>query len=72
MAGIGSNIFAGGDVSLDTGSSSSSGSLANATYGPAAAGSTSNFSPRTGHGAGFWLAVGGVALLIFIRQSLPR
>jgi len=74
MLGIGSNIFA--EVSGSTGGSASastgSPSLADATYGPPAAGSVGPFSPRHGHGAGFWLAVGGVVALVLVRQSLPR
>ena len=72
--GIGSNIFAevsgGGSASASTGSSSPA--LAEQTYGPPAAGSVGPFSPRHGHGAGFWLAVGGVVALVLVRQSLPR
>jgi len=71
MAGVGTNIFASAGASADTGTNSSL-ALAAATYGPPAAGSAGAFSPRHGHGAGFWLAVGGVAVLILIRQSLPR
>jgi len=75
MPGIGSNIFA--EVSGSTGGSASastaaSPSLATETYGPAAEGSVGAFSPRHGHGLGFWLAVGGVVVLVMVRQSLPR
>lgn len=75
MGGIGSNIFAelGASTSASTGSASAaSPSLATETYGPAAEGSVSAFSPRHGHGFGFWLAVGGVVVLVMVRQSLPR
>lgn len=71
MQGIGANIFAGGQASATTASTQSD-SLASATYGPPAGGGSGPFSPRRGQGAGFWLAVGGVGLLILIRQSLPR
>ena len=76
MPGIGSNIFAemstGASASASTASSSSP-ALADATYGPPAEGSGKGaFSPRTGHGAGFWLAVGGMVVLVMVRQSLPR
>lgn len=76
MAGIGTNIFAStglsGSAQLGDGNGNGSATLADATYGPPAAGSVGPFSPRHGVGLGFWLAVGGVAVLIFIRQSLPR
>lgn len=72
MAGVGSNIFASAGASVDSGTSSSA-SLATETYGPPAEGSARGaFSPRHGHGAGFWLAVAGVGILILVRQSLPR
>lgn len=72
MPGIGTNIFASGGVSVDSDSSSSA-SVATQTYGPSADGtSAGSLSPRRAHGAGFWLAVGGVVLLVFVRQSLPR
>lgn len=72
MAGVGTNIFGTAGATIDTGTSSSP-SLATETYGPPAEGSARGaFSPRHGHGAGFWLAVGGVAILVLIRQSLPR
>jgi hypothetical protein len=71
VAGVGTNIFASAGASADT-STNSSPALAAATYGPPAEGSVGPLSPRTGHGAGFWLAVGGVAILILVRQSLPR
>lgn len=72
MAGIGSNIFAnvGGSASASTAGASPA--LAAQTYGPPAAGSKGALSPRKGFGAGFWLAVGGMALLVVVRQSLPR
>lgn len=70
MAGVGTNIFAGASANADTGGGSAA--LATETYGPPAAGSAGAFSPRRGQGLGFWLAVGGVGLLICIRQSLPR
>ena len=76
MAGIGTNIFAstGLSASADTGNGGNgdSASLASATYGPPAAGSAGPFNPRHGVGLGFWLAVGGVVVLVLIRQSLPR
>jgi len=73
VAGIGANIFAGADASASSApASTASPSLATETYGPPAAGGTGPFSPRHSHGLGFWLAVGGVGLLIMIRQSLPR
>lgn len=71
MAGIGTNIFGGGSVNASTGTSSSP-ALAAETYGPAAAGAKSALHPSTGFGSGFWLAVGGVVLLVVVRQSLPR
>ena len=71
MAGIGTNIFAGGSATASTGTSSSP-TLASQTYGPPAAGRAGPLSPRAGFGAGFWLAVGGVVLLVVVRQSLPR
>jgi hypothetical protein len=73
MAGVGTNIFAstGASATASTGGGDSA-SLATETYGPAAAGSAGAFSPRRGQGLGFWLAVGGVGLLIMVRQSLPR
>jgi hypothetical protein len=70
MAGVGTNIFA--STGLSANASTDSTALSAATYGPPAAGSAGPFSPRHGHGAGFWLAVGGVVVLICIRQSLPR
>lgn len=74
MPGIGSNIFAevGGSAGGSATASSASPALATETYGPADAGSVGHLSPRTGHGAGFWLAVGGVIVLVMVRQSLPR
>jgi hypothetical protein len=75
MAGIGTNIFAstGLSASADTGNGNGdSASLATATYGPAANGSVSPFSPTHGVGLGFWGAVAGVVVLVLIRQSLPR
>lgn len=70
--GIGSNIFASTGLSVNASNGSDSAALASATYGPAAAGSSGPFSPRHGVGAGFWLAVVGVVVLVAIRQSLPR
>jgi hypothetical protein len=74
MPGIGSNIF--GEAGVSVGgtptSSNASPALATETYGPAAEGSVGAFSPRHGHGLGFWLAVGGVVVLVMVRQSLPR
>ncbi len=72
MAGIGTNIFAGADASVDTGGGSDPAPLAAATYGPSGTGAAGPLSPRHGHGAGFWLAVGGVVVLVLGRQSLPR
>jgi hypothetical protein len=74
MAGIGTNIFAstGLSGSVDVGGAGDDTSLASATYGPPAAGGTGPFSPRHGVGLGFWGAVAGVAILVLIRQSLPR
>ncbi|HEV3370875.1 MAG TPA: hypothetical protein VG074_15015 [Acidimicrobiales bacterium] len=74
MPGIGSNIFGEAGVSVGgTGTSSNaSPALAAQTYGPADTGGVGAFSPRHGHGAGFWLAVGGVVVLVLVRQSLPR
>jgi hypothetical protein len=75
VAGIGTNIFASTGLSAsagDGGNGDGSASLASATYGPPAAGSVSPFSPTHGVGLGFWLAVTGVVVLVFIRQSLPR
>ena len=70
MAGVGTNIFAGGSATASTGSSSPA--LADQTYGPPASGGKGPLHPATGFGSGFWLAVGGVVLLVMIRQSLPR
>ena len=75
MAGIGTNIFASTGLSAganidDVGGSSAS--VADQTYGPRAAGGVGPFSPRHGTGAGFWLAVAGVVVLVVVRQSLPR
>lgn len=67
---IGANIFAGTGLSAD--STAAAPALATETYGPPASGSTGPLSPRTGHGLGFWLSVGGVVALWCIRQSLPR
>jgi hypothetical protein len=75
VAGVGTNIFASTGLSAygDTGGGGSdSAALASATYGPAAAGSSGPFSPGHSVGAGFWFAVAGVVVLVFIRQSLPR
>lgn len=72
MAGIGSNIFAGVGASVDTGGGADPAPLAAATYGPAGESAAGPLSPRHGHGAGFWLAVGGVVVLVLVRQSLPR
>jgi hypothetical protein len=72
MAGVGTNIFASTGASVNA-STDSSAALATATYGPPAGGNGGGpFSPTHGHGLGFWLAVGGVVVLVFIRQSLPR
>lgn len=71
MAGVGTNIFGSAGASA-TASTDSAPALAAQTYGPPAEGSVGAFSPRTGHGAGFWLAVGGVVVLVLVRQSLPR
>jgi len=70
MAGVGTNIFA--STGLSASASTDSASLNAATYGPPAAGGVAPFSPRHGVGLGFWLAVTGVVVLVFIRQSLPR
>ena len=75
MAGIGTNIFASTGLSAganidDTGGGSAS--IANQTYGPRANGSQGPFSPSHGVGAGFWMAVAGVVVLVVVRQSLPR
>lgn len=72
MAGIGTNIFGGASASIDSGSTGGQNSLATATYGPPAGGSVGPFSPRHGHGAGFWMACAGVVVLVLVRQSLPR
>lgn len=73
---IGGNIFAGAGLSADDGAidggAAQSAPLAAATYGPQGAGAAGPLSPRRGQGAGFWLAVGGVVVLVCIRQSLPR
>lgn len=68
---IGGNVFAEADaaVSMPTGTTSS---LPTMTYGPPAAAAAGPFSPRHGHGLGFWLSVAGVGVLVLIRQSLPR
>jgi hypothetical protein len=70
VAGIGTNIFGGASATASTTSSSSD--LAAMTYGPPAAGGKGPLHPGTGFGSGFWLAVGGVVLLVIVRQSLPR
>ena len=73
MAGVGTNIFASAGASSTASSGmTDSASLATETYGPPAAGSAGPFSPFHGHGAAFWLAVGGVVVLVLVRQSLPR
>lgn len=72
MGGVGTNIFASTGVSATASSGGDAGALSTATYGPEASGSSGPLSPKRGQGAGFWLAVGGVAILICIRQSLPR
>ena len=75
MAGIGTNIFASTGLSASAGDGGGNGdgaALASATYGPPANGSVGPFSPTHGVGLGFWLAVTGVVILIFVRQSLPR
>jgi hypothetical protein len=71
MPGVGTNIFGSAGASA-TATTDSQPALATQTYGPEAAGSVGPLSPRTGHGAGFWLAVAGVGVLVLIRQSLPR
>lgn len=71
MAGVGTNIFAATGVSASA-STDSAPALAAATYGPPGEGSSGAFSPRHGHGLGFWLAVAGVGILVLVRQSLPR
>lgn len=73
MAGVGTNIFAstGLSASADSGSASTA-SLDTQTYGPSAQGSSGVFSPRRPQALGFWLACGGVVVLVCIRQSLPR
>ena len=71
--GIGSNIFASADASVGTsGGGGDTAPLAEATYGPSGQPAAGPLSPRRGHGAGFWLAVGGVVVLVLVRQSLPR
>ena len=70
--GIGANIFAGADAGVDAGGGTDAAPLAAATYGPAGDSAAGPLSPRHGHGAGFWLAVGGVVILVCVRQSLPR
>jgi hypothetical protein len=70
--GIGSNIFASTGASVEVDGGGDAAPLAAATYGPSGSGAAGPLSPRRGHGAGFWLAVGGVVVLICIRQSLPR
>jgi hypothetical protein len=70
MAGIGTNIFAG--ANLNTGSQSNSPALASATYGPSTSTGRHPLSPTGGFGVGFWMAVGGLVLLIAVRSSLPR
>ena len=69
---IGANIFAGTGASVDAGGGADPAPLAAATYGPSGQGGTGPLSPRSGHGAGFWLSVGGVVALVLVRQSLPR
>ncbi len=72
MAGIGSNIFASAGANVDSGGGTDSAPLAAATYGPSGQAAAGPLSPRSGHGMGFWLAVGGVVALVLVRQSLPR
>jgi len=69
---IGTNIFGEAGATVDVGGGSDLAPLAAATYGPSGQGSAGPLSPRHGHGAGFWLAVGGVVVLVLVRQSLPR
>jgi hypothetical protein len=72
VAGIGSNIFGSFGASAQA-ETDSSAALATATYGPTAPGAAGGaFSPRHGHGMGFWLSVAGVVVLVLVRQSLPR
>lgn len=74
MAGVGTNIFAstGLSGSAQLTANGDGTTLAAATYGPAASGAVGPFSPRHGHGLGFWLSVAGIGVLVLIRQSLPR
>lgn len=70
MAGIGTNIF--GGASATASSSSGTPAMASQIYGPPASGGKGPLHPGTGFGAGFWLAVGGMVVLVIVRQSLPR
>lgn len=67
---IGTNIFAnigGGPAEA------SAGAHADLSYGPGPSSTPRHpLSPRNGFGLGFWLGVGGVVVLVLIRQSLPR
>jgi len=72
MAAIGTNIFGSAGASVDAGGGADSAPLAAATYGPSGRSGAGPLSPRSGHGMGFWLAVGGVVALVLVRQSLPR
>jgi len=70
--GIGTNIFAGANLGTGSRSQASSPALATATYGPSTSGGRHPLSPTGGFGVGFWMAVGGLALLVAVRSSLPR
>lgn len=74
MAGIGANIFAGlGSGGAPSGGTSPTVSNSAASYGPATSpANVGPLSPRHGFGMGFWFGVGGLAVLVLIRQTLPR
>lgn len=79
MGGIGTSIFADANVggaSLDAGGSASvggGGGDGSSIFGPPPGGRAHPLHPTaSGFGLGFWGGVGGIVLLIVIRQSLPR
>jgi hypothetical protein len=81
MPGI--NLRSFGGVSARTQASTSApdvgpqvSSVTAAAFGPgytsAAPSASSALTPDDAFGLSFWLGIGAIALLIFIRQSLPR
>ena len=72
------SIFADSDVGVGLGPASASGSVgANLAFGPAAgaesSGSRHPLIPGSANGFawGFWLGVGGLAVMLFVRHNLP-